>query len=158
MGFEIKTPSGHTIKSQSGALRIFEEGLNDLLRPLETEMKMALVPILRETKNKWPYDHRRTRTRKNKPHSRDMFFIQSKKIIQGGKIGLKVSINNNAQYTYMIKTAIKFDSETKDGRRVPLPKNSHAFTKLLFDPMKRQAQNIAEKMANEYIKIARRIA
>ena len=50
MGFEIKTSSGHTIKSQSGALRIFEDGLNELLRPLENEMKMALVPILNETK------------------------------------------------------------------------------------------------------------
>ena len=158
MGFEIKTSSGHTIKSQSGALRIFEDGLNDLLRPLETEMKMALVPILKETKNKWPYDHRRSKARENKPHSRDMFFIQSKKIIQGGKIGLKVSINNNAQYAFMIKTSTKFQSETKNNNRVPLPKGSHVFTKLLFDPMKRQAQKIAEQMANEYLKIARRTA
>jgi len=158
MGFEIKTSSGHTIKSQSGALRIFENGLNDLLRPLENEMKMALVPILNETKKNWPYDHRRTRTTENKPHSRDMFYIKSSKIIQGGNIGLKVSINNNAQYAYMIKTAIGFDSETKDNRRVPLPKDSHVFSKLLYDPMKKQAQNIAEKMANEYLKIARRIA
>ena len=87
-----------------------------------------------------------------------MFFIKSSKIIQGGRIGLKVSINNNAQYAYMIKTAIGFESETKDNRRVPLPKNTHVFSKLLFDPMKNQAQNIAEKMANEYLKIARRIA
>jgi len=158
MGFEIKTSSGHTIKSQSGALRIFEDGLNDLLRPLENEMKMSLVPILNQTKKNWPYDHRRTRTRENKPHSRDMFFIKSSKIIQGGNIGLKVSINNNAQYAYMIKTAIGFESETKDNRRVPLPKNSHVFSKLLYDPMKNQAQNIAEKMANEYLKIVRRIA
>ena len=43
MGFEIKTSSGHTIKSNSAALEIFEDGLDELLRPLEIEMKMALV-------------------------------------------------------------------------------------------------------------------
>lgn len=158
MGFEIKTSSGHTIKSNSAALEIFEDGLDELLRPLENEMKMALVPILNNTKKNWPYNHRRSKSIANKPHSRDMFFIQSKKVITGGNIGLKVSINNNAQYTFMIKTSKKFESETKDNRRVPLPQGSHAFSKLLFDPMKKQAQNVAEKMANEYMKIVRRIA
>lgn len=158
MGFEIKTSSGHTIKSNSAALEIFEDGLNDLLRPLEIEMKMALVPILNNTKRNWPYNHRRSKSIANKPHSRDMFFIQSKKVITGGNIGLKVSINNNAQYVFMIRTSKEFLSETKDNRLVPLGQGQHAFSKLLFDPMKKQAQNVAEKMANEYIKIVRRIA
>tara|TARA_R100000742_G_C4253678_1_gene71767 strand:+ start:464 stop:940 length:477 start_codon:yes stop_codon:yes gene_type:complete len=158
MGFEIKTSSDHTIKSNSAALEIFEDGLNDLLRPLEIEMKMALVPILNNTKRNWPYNHRRSKSIANKPHSRDMFFIQSKKVITGGNIGLKVSINNNAQYVFMIRTSKEFLSETKDNRLVPLGQGQHAFSKLLFDPMKKQAQNVAEKMANEYLKIVRRIA
>ena len=158
MGFEIKTSSGHTIKSNSAALEIFEDGLNDLLRPLEIEMKMALVPILNNTKRNWPYNHRRSKSIANKPHSRDMFFIQSKKVITGGNIGLKVSINNNAQYVFMIRTSKEFLSETKDNRLVPLGQGQHAFSKLLFDPMKKQAQNVAEKMANEYIKITRMVA
>ena len=158
MGFEIKTSSGHTIKSNSAALEIFEDGLNDLLRPLEIEMKMALVPILNNTKRNWPYNHRRSKSIANKPHSRDMFFIQSKKVITGGNIGLKVSINNNAQYVFMIRTSKEFLSETKDNRLVPLGQGQHAFSKLLFDPMKKQAQNVAEKMANEYLKIVRRVA
>lgn len=158
MGFEIKKSSGHTIKSNSAALEIFEDGLNDLLRPLEIEMKMALVPILNNTKRNWPYNHRRSKSIANKPHSRDMFFIQSKKVITGGNIGLKVSINNNAQYVFMIRTSKEFLSETKDNRLVPLGQGQHAFSKLLFDPMKKQAQNVAEKMANEYLKIVRRIA
>tara|TARA_R100000353_G_scaffold53106_1_gene42454 strand:- start:14241 stop:14717 length:477 start_codon:yes stop_codon:yes gene_type:complete len=158
MGFEIKTSSGHTIKSNSAALEIFEDGLDDLLRPLEIEMKMALVPILNNTKKNWPYNHRRSRSIANKPHSRDMFFIQSKKVITGGNIGLKVSINNNAQYVFMIRTSKEFLSETKDNRLVPLGQGQHAFSKLLFDPMKKQAQNVAEKMANEYLKIVRRVA
>jgi len=158
MGFEIKTSSGHTIKSNSAALEIFEDGLNDLLRPLEIEMKMALVPILNNTKRNWPYNHRRSKSIANKPHSRDMFFIQSKKVITGGNIGLKVSINNNAQYVFMIRTSKEFLSETKDNRLVPLGQGQHAFSKLLFDPMKKQAQNVAEKMANEYMKIVRKVA
>ena len=158
MGFEIKTSSGHTIKSNSAALEIFEDGLDDLLRPLEIEMKMALVPILNNTKKNWPYNHRRSKSIANKPHSRDMFFIQSKKVITGGNIGLKVSINNNAQYVFMIRTSKEFLSETKDNRLVPLGQGQHAFSKLLFDPMKKQAQNVAEKMANEYLKIVRRVA
>jgi len=158
MGFEIKTSSGHTIKSNSAALEIFEDGLNDLLRPLEIEMKMALVPILNNTKRNWPYNHRRSKSIANKPHSRDMFFIQSKKVITGGNIGLKVSINNNAQYVFMIRTSKEFLSETKDNRLVPLGQGQHAFSKLLFDPMKKQAQNVAEKMANEYLKIVRKVA
>jgi hypothetical protein len=158
MSFEIKSPSGHTIKSNSASLKIFEDGLNELLRPLENEMKMALIPILNNTKRNWPYNHRRSKTRARKPHSRDMFFIQSKKIITGGNIGLKVSINNNAQYAFMIKTSTKFQSETKDNRNVPLGQGQHAFSKLLFDPMKKQAQNVAEKMANEYMKIIQKVA
>lgn len=158
MGFEIKTSSGHTIKSNSAALEIFEDGLDELLRPLEIEMKMALVPILNNTKKNWPYNHRRSKSIANKPHSRDMFFIQSKKVITGANIGLKVSINNNAQYVFMIRTSKEFLSETKDNRLVPLGQGQHAFSKLLFDPMKKQAQNVAEKMANEYLKIVRRIA
>ena len=158
MGFEIKTSSGHTIKSNSAALEIFEDGLNELLRPLEIEMKMALVPILNNTKRNWPYNHRRSKSIANKPHSRDMFFIQSKKVITGGNIGLKVSINNNAQYVFMIRTSKEFLSETKDNRLVPLGQGQHAFSKLLFDPMKKQAQNVAEKMANEYLKIVRKVA
>ena len=139
-------------------MEIFEDGLDDLLRPLEIEMKMALVPILNNTKKNWPYNHRRSRSIANKPHSRDMFFIQSKKVITGGNIGLKVSINNNAQYVFMIRTSKEFLSETKDNRLVPLGQGQHAFSKLLFDPMKKQAQNVAEKMANEYLKIVRRVA
>ena len=58
----------------------------------------------------------------------------------------------------MIRTSKEFLSETKDNRLVPLGQGQHAFSKLLFDPMKKQAQNVAEKMANEYLKIVRRIA
>ena len=87
-----------------------------------------------------------------------MFFIKSSKIIQGGRIALKVSINNNAQYAYMIRTSEIFLSETESNRLVPLPQGSHAFSKLLFQPMKKQAQRVAEKMANEYIKITRMVA
>lgn len=157
MSFEIKTSSGHTIKSQAGALKIFESGLDDLLRPLETEIKMALVPILKNTKKNWLYNHRRSESNKSKPHSRDQFFIKSKKIISGGNLGLQVSINNNSQYAYMIRASTKFQSETKDNRSVPISKGANAFQKLLFDPMKKQAQNVAEKMANEYIKIVRMV-
>ena len=158
MTFEYKTSSGHSIKSSSASLKIFEDGLNELLRPLEMEMKMALVPIMNDAKKKWPYNHRRSRTRQNRPHSADMFFIKSSKIIQGGRIALKVSINNNAQYAYMIRTSEIFLSETESNRLVPLPQGSHAFSKLLFQPMKKQAQRVAEKMANEYIKITRMVA
>lgn len=158
MTFEIKTSSGHTIKSQSTSLKIFEQGLDDLLRPLENQMKISLVPILNKTKKDWPYNHRRTRSTQTKPHSRDMFYIKSSKIIEGGNLGLKVSINNNTQYAYMIKTSTKFDSETKENRLVPLPKNSHVFTKLLYDPMKKQAQRVAEQMANEYLKLVRKVS
>ena len=158
MAFEIKTSSGHSIKSNSAALEIFEDGLNELLRPLEMEMKMALIPIMNDAKKKWPYNHRRSRTRQNRPHSADMFFIKSSKIIQGGRIGLKVSINNNAQYAYMIKTSTSFMSETESNRLVPLPQGSHVFSKLLFQPMQKQAQRVAEKMANEYLKIVRMVA
>ena len=51
-----------------------------------------------------------------------------------------------------------FLSETESNRLVPLPQGSHAFSKLLFQPMKKQAQRVAEKMANEYIKITRMVA
>ena len=108
MGFEIKTSSGHTIKSNSAALEIFEDGLNELLSPLEIENENGAGSYIEQHEKELAYNHRRSRSIANKPHSRDMFFIQSKKVITGANIGLKVSINNNAQYTFMIKTSKSF--------------------------------------------------
>lgn len=155
MTIEIKTTSGHIISTKSETLKQMEKGLDKLLRPIEQKLKMKMIPMMNKAKRNWPYDYH---TKDKIRHSVDQFYISSKKIISGQNIQLKVSIHNNAEYAYMIRTSYIFQSETKTGSAVPIPSGSNAFNKLLFEPIKKQAQRVAEELANEYIKSVRMVS
>ena len=155
---EIRTRNGSTIRAEGAALKILELGLSEMTADLKKMLEGELNDIKRHAVDNWPYDFRRSKSLEFKPHSRDQFKVKSKHIIEKGGVVLESALHNDAQYAYMIQTSEIFDSKTKQGRSVPLPRGSHVFSKLLWQPMTKGALRVAQKSARIYINMLKRRA
>lgn len=155
---EIRTANGSKIQVQGAGLKALDIGLDELLRPLKRVYEDAMMDVKEEAEKNFPYDFRRTLSNKSKPHARDQFRIDTKKVIQGGNLSLETSLYNDAEYAYMIKTSKKFVSQTSQQSRVPLPQGAHVFSKLMWFPIRKAATKVARDSANIFISILRRAA
>lgn len=155
---EIRTANGSKIQVQGAGLKALDIGLDELLMPLKRVYEGAMVEVRDEAQKNFPYNFRRSKSDQGRPHARDQFRIDSKKVIQNGRISLETSLYNDAEYAYMIKTSKKFESKTTQGSRVPLPQGAHVFSKLMWSPVRKAAVKVARDSANIFIDILRRAA
>lgn len=155
---ELRTQNGSTIKATGAALKMLDVGIDEMTAPLKIVLESNLKDIQDTAVKDWPYDFRRKQYNELKPHSRDQFKIVTKRVIEGGNIKLESSLHNNAEYAYMIKTSIKFESQTEDGRAVNLPNGTHVFSRLLWYPMQKAALRVAKETAMIYTNILKRVA
>lgn len=153
---EIRTPDGSTIKATGSALKILDVGLDELTAPLKRALEANLQDIEEAAVKDWPWNFRRSKADQLKPHSRDLFKIVTKRVIDNGDIKLESSLHNTAEYSYMIKTSSKFVSKTKAGKEVNLPSGTHVFSRLLWFPMRKAATKLTKQTANIYMNILRR--
>jgi hypothetical protein len=153
---EIRTQNGSTIKATGAALKMLDIGLDEMTAPLKVVLEKNLREIEKQAARDWPYDFRRKQYNELKPHSRDQFRIETKRVIEGGNIKLESSLHNDAEYAYMIKTSTKFESQTENGRAVNLPEGTHVFSRLLWYPMQRAALSVARQTANIYVTLLKR--
>lgn len=155
---EIRTKNGSTIKTTGAGLKVIDLGLDELTAPLKKLLESNLKDIEDHARDEWPWNFNRSKQNQIKPHSRDMFTIKTKKVIDGGNLILESSLHNKSEYAYMIKTSKKFTSKTKIGQDVKLADGAHVFSRLMWAPMQKTALKVANETANLYLKMLRRVA